>query len=110
MCFPGEIVVCAEGSQDDPLAAKGGLTAISPEEVRAALLERIAERINAGGGSDELEQWKLMLLKTSFHFVAISAAEQIMSQAMQLREHLIVDYSAMARTARQWVDASAGDL
>ena len=44
-----------------------------------------------------------MLLTVTFHFRLLVNSEEITALGMQLREHLIVDYATMARSARQWI-------
>ena len=46
--FPGEVVVAVGSAEDDVNTLKGELHAVSPQEVRDALLFRIAEVINQG--------------------------------------------------------------
>jgi len=52
---------------------------------------------------EELLKWRHTLLTVTFHFQLLVNAEEITALGMQLREHLIVDYSTMARSARQWI-------
>ena len=100
--FPTELVV-AVSSLDVPSTKFGSLKCISPEELRIALIERIAERIKAGADDAELEGWLSTVLTVTFHFKAIENDEERGIEAIQLREHLTVDFKSMARTARQWV-------
>ena len=92
-----------ESAEQDPRELKGTLHAISPEEIRAALLERINERIDAGADTDELLEWRSVLLTVSYHYKVLSSEDAVKGAAMDYREHLIVDFNSMARTARQWV-------
>lgn len=99
---PGEIVIAMDSAEEKPLEQRGQLRVVSPEEPRAALLNRIAARIQAGAGDDELNLWKTMVLSVTAHFKIATSNDELLFQSMQLREHLVVDYQAMARTARQW--------
>ena len=101
--FPSEVVVIMTDVSKDPETMLGALRAVSPEEIRAACLKRIAQRIRESADIDELEAWKTLVLSVTFHFkMAMGSQEEQMFESMQLREHLIVDSAAMARTARQW--------
>ncbi len=74
--FPGDIHVALESPEEDPMSAKGRLKAISPEEVRVTPCERIAERIEIGAPTDELELWMLLMRKVSFRFEVIPTPEK----------------------------------
>lgn len=95
-------MIAVADPESKPIDQRGSLQVLSPEEPRAALLQRIAMRIDAGAHNDELELWKTMLRTVTAHFKVVDTDEGRIFESMQLREHLVVDYQAMARTARQW--------
>jgi hypothetical protein len=100
--YPGELMIAIQATEK-PSTMFGRLQGLSPEEMRFALIERIAERITANAGMEELQDWRTTLLTVSLHFRDLTADEEIHIEAIQLREHLVVEYSAMARTAKQWI-------
>ena len=99
--FPGEVIVAAAPT-DKPMDSHGRMKCLSPEEMRIALLIEVADRITKGADEDELQEWHTTFLTVSFHFMDIVSDNEQTIQAINLREHAVVNYSTMARTARQW--------
>lgn len=99
--FPGTVTV-AVAPNENPLDARGSMRRISPEEPLHACLLELAEGIRQGiPDAQTLQAWKRVLLSVSFEFKLLDAEEVRWFEAVRLRERLVVDYSAMARSAVQ---------
>jgi hypothetical protein len=83
--------------------AKGGLQAVSPDEVIHALLLKIASDIDDGVEDDRLHAWAKVCLTVSFIWKDLPSDDDKFWESVRLREHLVVDYNGMARSAIQRV-------
>ena len=92
----------AAAPTEKPMDSHGRMKCLSPEEMRIALLLEVADRIMKGADQDELQEWHTTFLTVSFHFMDIVSDNEQTIHAINLREHAVVNYSTMARTARQW--------
>ena len=101
--FPGLLEVALPNGVEDPRNSRGDLQCISPPEMRAALFERIAEAIDRGEEEEMLQRWAATLRTVSVHFRLMPSEEEVITACMDLREHLVTDHKAMARTTRQWI-------
>ena len=97
-----------------PLDTRGALCAISPEEVRRALMAAIARDIDGGLGSGVLEEWRRRLISCTATFQGHATEAERLQAAMQLRESMANDHEAMRRTQLPrvygWGQASATNI
>ena len=100
--YPEDVVV-GIGAGQDPTSLHGRLRSISPEEIRFALIDAMAGAVTRNEPLETLQEWRTTCLTCCFHFKLIESDDDFFMQAMQLREHVVVDFHGMARTARQWV-------
>ncbi len=98
--FPEPIVI-GIGSDDDPMALKGKLERLSPEELEHALILRIAERVEAHAPPDELLEWRRVTLTVTLVFKGIDNLPDRLWHSVYIRERLITNYNTMARSAYQ---------
>ena len=101
--YPGEEMIAVADGETDINTLRGKLRSVSPPEKRDALLERICEAIDANESDEELQKWRTVCLSTTFHFQLLVNKDEITALGMQLREYLVTEYKAMARTGAQWV-------
>ena len=101
--YPRNVLVAIRGPDQHPLGSLGSLNSVSPEELPAAFLARVVDAIQLGASHEELEAWRSVLLTVTFHFEVLPSEQLMHNKAMHQREHIVVDFSAMARTTRQWV-------
>ena len=96
------IVVSVLDKETNPAEQKGSLAAISPEEVRLAMLFAIARDV-AAGKTEEIRTWRRVVLSVNTQFVLHGSSDDRYFAACQLRENLGQDSESMCRTALQRV-------
>ena len=84
-----------------PLDKRGALCAISPEEVRHAMMAAIARDISNGVESEVLEEWRRKVLSRTATFQVHATEAERSRVAMQLRENMANDHETMRRTQLQ---------
>ena len=84
-----------------PLEKRGSLCAISPEEVRHAMMAAIARDIGGGIETEVLEEWRRKVLSCTAIFQVHASEAGRLQVAMQLRENMANDHEAMSRTQLQ---------
>ena len=84
-----------------PLEKRGSLCAISPEEVRHAMMAAIARDIERGIETEVLEEWRRRVLSCTAIFQVHASEAGRLQVAMQLRENMANDHEAMSRTQLQ---------
>ena len=82
---------------------RGALCAISPEEVRHAMMAAIARDISDGVVSGVLEEWRRKVLSCTATFQVHATEAERLQVAMQLRESMANDHEAMRRAQLQRV-------
>jgi len=93
------LISLREGEQ--PLEKRGSLCAISPEEVRHAMMAAIARDIEGGIETEVLEEWRRKVLNCTAIFQVHASEAGRLQVAMQLRENMANDHEAMSRTQLQ---------
>jgi len=83
---------------ENPLEKRGALCAVSPEEVRQAMMAAIARDIRNGAESEVLEQWRRKALSCTGTFQIHPTDAERLQVAMQLRENIANDHETMSRT------------
>ena len=99
--MPRPVVITINDLGADPLAQRGALRAISPEELRCAMLFAIARDIARGALIDDLKSWRCHALSTTTQFVFHATTDDMYFAACQLRENMGQDHESMSRTALQ---------
>jgi len=84
---------------EQPLEKRGALLAISPEEVRHAVMAAISRDIKAGVEAEVLRQWRSFILCCSATFKLHSTETARLQAAMQLHKHLAIDHEIMSRAS-----------
>ncbi len=105
--FPMTLII-AVGTASEPWKEIGYQHNLAPEEMIAALVESIADRIKAGADATELSAWRTVLLTVSFHYKLLESDDARTYEAAQIREHVVVDYDSLAFTAKQMVYCIVG--
>ena len=95
------IVVTIRDPSANPLDHRGALHAISPEEMRCAMLFAIARDVGRNAPEEDLKEWRCHALSVSMQFFHHATHEEMYFAACQLRENLAVDHEWMSRTALQ---------
>ncbi len=108
--FPCAVVIAVQGEDMDPLACRGALQRLSPEDIVHALLLKIAEDIAFGADEAVLQAWRRTLLSTTFIFEPMENDDAKFYRAVSLRETFVTDFRAMARSAVQRVFEVVGFL
>lgn len=116
--FPMNMTIAMK-TGDDPEKLKGRLQCVTPFEMRAAFVKAIArdcEKKDIG----RLQQWRAMILSTTFEFLYLESEADIWRHARQLREnlsekHATMRLSAMAQvfellTFKTWLEAQHGKM
>ena len=113
---PTDLIIAVSHSAFKPAEHRGGLTCVSPDEVRIAFISALAKAVQAhndavaGGGltppkakamEDNLKQWRHAALSCTFEFKLLGSDDQVYFEAVNLRERLITDYNALALSAYQ---------
>jgi hypothetical protein len=107
--FPFDLVIAVPDTRFKPAEHKGGLQSCTPEEVKIAYLRAIARDVrresdaDAVKGVSTLMQWRHSVLTCTCEFKLLETDEAIYFEAFNLRERLITDVSALARTTYQRV-------
>jgi hypothetical protein len=99
--FDDALVVVLDSPSDDPMLFKGGLRALTPEELRYAFVFAIARDINAGKPADVLERWRVAILTATVRFVVIPEAKEVYWAAHTMRERMVTRFGAVKRTVFQ---------
>ena len=84
----------------DPLSQRGALGAISPEEIRCAML---AGGVARGAPIEDLKAWRCHALSTTTQFAYHATHDDMYFAACQLRENMGPYHMSMPRTALQHV-------
>ena len=100
--MPHNIIISLKEGEH-PLEKRGALCAISPEEVRHAMMAAIARDIECGVGSEVLEEWRRRVLSCTATFQLHATEAGRLQVAMQLRENMANDHEAMSRSQLQRV-------
>jgi hypothetical protein len=101
--FPSMVVIGVPSKDENPMDHRGSMKRVSPEEMVHALMFRIASEIEGGATQRRLQDWRRMSLSVSFHFKLLESDDARFWESARLREHLVVDFATMARTAVQRV-------
>jgi len=100
--MPHTIIISLKAGER-PLDKRGALCAVSPEEMRHAMMAAIARDISNGVESEVLEEWRRKALSCTATFQAHASEAERCRVAMQLRENLANDHETMSRTQLQRV-------
>ena len=95
------IVITIRDPNFNPLDHRGALHAISPEEIRCAMLFAIARDVGRNAPEEDLKEWRCHVLSVTMQFLLHATHEDMYFAACQLRENLSVDHEYMSRTAPQ---------
>lgn len=98
--MPHTIVISVKDGEQ-PLEKRGALCAISPEEVRHAMMAAIARDIANCVEPDVLEEWRRLALSCTATFQLHNTEAERLQVTMQLRENIANDHEAMSRTQLQ---------
>jgi hypothetical protein len=101
--MPRPVVITINDLDADPLSQRGALRAISPEEIRCAMLFAIARDVARGAPIDDLKAWRCHALSTTTQFVYHATHDDMYFAACQLRENMGQYHMSMSRTALQRV-------
>ena len=101
--MPRPVVITTNDLNADPLSQRGALRAISPEEIRCAMLFAIARDVARGAPIDDLKAWRCHALSTTTQFVYHATHDDMYFAACQLRENVGQYHTSMSRTALQRV-------
>jgi hypothetical protein len=101
--MPRPVVVAITDPNSNPLDHRGALHAISPEELRCAMLFAIARDVARGAPEDDLKAWRCHVLSVTMQFCLHGSQEDMYFAACQLRENMGQDHESMSRTALQRV-------
>ena len=101
--MPRPVVISIKDKGINPLTQRGILRAISPEEIRCAMLFAIARDIERGAPDGDLSAWRCHVLSTTTQFVYTASHDDEYFAACQLRENMGQDHESMSRTALQRV-------
>ena len=99
---PHTIIISLKAGER-PLDKRGALCAVSPEEMRHAMMAAIARDIMNGVGSGVLEEWCRKVLSCTATLQVHATEAERCRVAIQLRENLASDHEAMSRTRLQRV-------
>ena len=83
---------------EDPVARRGQLRVISPDEIRDSFLLVLADRIANGARAEELAKWRKLVLTTPAIFEPVENESGIFLRFADLREHATTVLSAVKRT------------
>ena len=100
--MPHNIIISLKAGER-PLDKRGALCAVSPEEVRHAMMAAIARDIMNGVGSGVLEEWCHKALSCTATFQAHATEAERCRVATQLRENMANNHETMSRTQLQRV-------
>ena len=100
--MPHTIIISLKAGER-PLDKRGALCAVSPEEMRHAMMAAIARDISNGVESEVLEEWRRKALSCTATFQAHATEAERCRVAMQLRENMANDHETMSRTQLQRV-------
>ena len=101
--MPRPVVITINDLGADPLTQRGALRAISPEEIRCAMLFAIARDVARDAPLEDLKAWRCHVLSTTTQFVYHATNDDMYFAACQLRENMGQDHDSMYRTALQRV-------
>ena len=101
--MPRPVVVSVTDLDANPLSQRGALQAISPEELRCAMLFAIARDVANGAGKEALNAWRRNALSVTMQFIHRPSRDAMYFAACQLRENMGQDHESMSRTALQRV-------
>ena len=100
MCSCSTLVLCVEFPSVSELP-RGSLVRLPPDETAHALVFKIAERIAAKAPTQELQQWKRVLLNTPATFKWLVSNDERYAEANSFRMDVFVENRAVQHTARQ---------
>jgi len=86
--MPRPVVITINDLDADPLSQSGALRAISPEEIRCAMLFAIARDVARGAPIDDLTAWRCHALSTTTQCVYHATHDDMYFAACQLRENM----------------------
>ena len=95
------IVVSVTDPAFNALEHRGALQAISPEELRCAMLFAIARDVARGAPEDDLREWRIHALSVTINFCHYATQDDMYFASCQLRENMPQDHESMSRTALQ---------
>jgi hypothetical protein len=101
--MPRPVIISISDLGTDPLTHRGALHAISPEEIRCAMLFAMARDVTRGAPIDDLKSWRCHALSVTTTFVFHATSDDMYFAACQLRENMGQDHESMSRTALQRV-------
>jgi hypothetical protein len=85
------------------MTQRGALRAISPEEIRCAMLFAIAGDVARNAPIEDLKAWRCHVLSTTTQFVHHATNDDMDFAACELNENMGQDHESMYRTALQRV-------
>lgn len=95
--FPLEIFVAvSQSSSPANKDHRGWLRAISPEEIRHAIIKAVARDIRAGL---DIAGWRFVFLTTTMTFIPIESDDQLYWAAAKKRQEIGASYETMYPTA-----------
>ena len=102
--MPRPVVISVTDLDSNPLSQRGALQAISPEELRCAMLFAMARDVTNGADDKEtLTTWRRHALSVTMQFMHHPSHDAMYFAACQLRENMGQDHESMSRTALQRV-------
>ena len=101
--MPRPVVITINDLDADPLSQRGALRAISPEEIRCAMLFAIARDVARGAPIDDLKARRCHALSTTTQSVYHDTHDDMYFAACQLRDNMGQYHMSMSRTALQRV-------
>ena len=100
--MPHAIIISLKAGER-PVDERGALCAVSPEEMRHAMMAALARDISNGVESEVWEEWRRKALSCTATFQVHASEAERCRVAMQLREKLANDHETMSRTQLQRV-------
>ena len=79
----------------------GEIQHISPTEFLHAILLKIADAINSGEDASVLDEYKKLVLSTTVTFARFDQGEQVLAEAISMREEAAGYRNVVEHTARQ---------
>ena len=104
--YVGTTVVLVDSKTMDPMAQKGALKRLSPEEVWLAKMLRLAQVIKDGADDETLLKWKASMVGASWQFGYYEKGwakptDAALPRAISLREQMVAEGIAVGRDVVQ---------
>ena len=96
------VVIRSSWAGGDPTPI-GELQHVSPTEFLHAVLLKVADAITSGEDAAVLDSWKKLVLSTTVTFARFDQDEQVMAEAISMREEAAGYRNVVEHTARQLI-------